>query len=152
MSGKRLNNALFVVAVISVSSPALANHPAPIGVAFDYAIVDDVKTFRRIVNVPVSREECWEEPVTIYQPPPPPPIRIPLQSSAASLAPSSAINSGVVAVKIGRPWQELRLALRSAMTITVGGSTRRLGAIRRPNSVAALLMIIDKRSGLTDIW
>ncbi len=71
MSRKRLSNVVFVVAVISVSSPALANRSAPIGAAFDYAIVDDVKAFTRIVNVPVSREECWEEPVTIYQPPPP---------------------------------------------------------------------------------
>jgi len=36
---------------------------------FDYAPVDDVKLQTRIVNVPVEREECWEQPVTRYQPP-----------------------------------------------------------------------------------
>lgn len=36
---------------------------------FDYARVEDVKLQTRIVNIPVEREECWEEPVTRYQPP-----------------------------------------------------------------------------------
>ncbi|MGR9090195.1 MAG: glycine zipper 2TM domain-containing protein [Gammaproteobacteria bacterium] len=36
---------------------------------FDYAVVDDVKMQTRIINVPVQREACWEEPVTRYQPP-----------------------------------------------------------------------------------
>ena len=32
-------------------------------------MVEQVKMLTHIVNVPVSREECWEEPVTYYQPP-----------------------------------------------------------------------------------
>jgi uncharacterized protein YcfJ len=53
-----------------VSVPSPANHgKATGGSDFDYAAVDEVKMRTRIVNVPVSREECWEQPVTHYQPP-----------------------------------------------------------------------------------
>jgi len=61
---------LFTVGLMLVSAPSPANHgKAPGGSDFDYAAVTEVKMRTRIVSVPVSREECWEEPVTHYQPP-----------------------------------------------------------------------------------
>lgn len=49
--------------------PAYAYETAALPAPFDYAVVDDVRMRTRIVNTPVQREECWEEPVTRYQPP-----------------------------------------------------------------------------------
>ena len=58
------------IAVLLYSQLAAANHGDPANTPeYDYAVVDQVKMLTRIVNVPVSREECWEEPVTHYQPP-----------------------------------------------------------------------------------
>ena len=36
---------------------------------FDYAFVDDVTIRTRIVNIPIQRKECREEPVTRNEPP-----------------------------------------------------------------------------------
>ncbi len=61
---------LLSIGAIVVSNPVLANHALGSSQTnVDYAVVDHVKTLTRIVNVPAAREECWEEPVTRYQPP-----------------------------------------------------------------------------------
>lgn len=50
------------------SLPAAAAHgKLSRATEFDYAKVDQVKMLTRIVDIPVAREECWEEPVAHYQ-------------------------------------------------------------------------------------
>ncbi len=61
---------VFAIAGLLFSQLTVANHGNSANTPeYDYAVVDQVKTLTRIVTVPVSREECWEQPVTHYQPP-----------------------------------------------------------------------------------
>lgn len=53
------------IGAVLVSVPSIAN-PAGGSGAIEYANVEQVKMLTRVVSVPVSREECWEEPVTYY--------------------------------------------------------------------------------------
>lgn len=70
MTIKNVRKALFTIGVLLFSQHSMANHgTSATGPEYDYAVVDHVKMLTRIVDVPVSREECWEEPVTHYQPP-----------------------------------------------------------------------------------
>jgi uncharacterized protein YcfJ len=59
------------IAAVLISVPSIANHGGIAGATqFDYAAVDRVELMTRIVNVPVAREECREEPLAYYQPRP----------------------------------------------------------------------------------
>lgn len=55
------------------ASPTTFSYQASAGAGstLEYAAVNDVKLQTRIVQVPVAREECWEEPVTYHAPPVP---------------------------------------------------------------------------------
>ena len=50
-------------------SAASANHLPNTPTEFRTVPVDSVQTLTRVVEIPVSREECWEEPVTYHAPP-----------------------------------------------------------------------------------
>jgi uncharacterized protein YcfJ len=43
-------------------------YPPPVGGEFDYAQVMRVEPLSRVVQTPLQQEECWDEPVTYYQP------------------------------------------------------------------------------------
>jgi len=70
MASTKITKFTATVCVLLFSQQTTANHGSPTNSPeYDYAIVDQVKMLTRSVNVPVSREECWEESVTHYQPP-----------------------------------------------------------------------------------
>ncbi len=70
MVHENVGKLLLTIGVLLVSQQSIANHGAISSQSeYDYAAVEKVKMLTHIVNVPVSREECWEEPVTHYQPP-----------------------------------------------------------------------------------
>lgn len=72
MSKSYVNGVMLLACLVGASPLVLAGHGATAGPSeYDYAMVDEVKMLTRIVNVPVSREQCWEEPVTHYEPPAP---------------------------------------------------------------------------------
>ncbi len=67
---EKVGKSLLAIVVLIVSQQLSANHGAVSNQSeYSYAVVEQVKMLTHIVNVPVSREECWEEPVTHYQPP-----------------------------------------------------------------------------------
>lgn len=69
MSKKRSYILTTSLGLLLASTAALAGHPFdPQGGGYDYGIVEDVQELTRIVQVPASREQCWEEPVTYYDP------------------------------------------------------------------------------------
>ncbi len=69
MQKTRLMRTTIIAAVVLIPLPSAANHANfSSGTHLDYATVQNVKQLTRIVSVPVSREECWEEAVTHYQP------------------------------------------------------------------------------------
>lgn len=61
---------LFATTVLVLSAPlVVANgYPPPLGGEFDYAQVTRVEPLSRVVQTPSQQEECWNEPVTYYQP------------------------------------------------------------------------------------
>ena len=83
-----------VSAALVCGLPAItltAGAAAPVSTEFDYALVDDVTRKTRIVEVPVSREECWEEPVTYYH--------LPVRAGYHSY--TSTIAGGIVGAVVG---------------------------------------------------
>jgi uncharacterized protein YcfJ len=73
MMRTKVGKSLFAIGVVLISHQSIANHGvAATGPEYDYAVVERVEMLTRIVDVPVPREECWEVPVTYYQPPPQP--------------------------------------------------------------------------------
>ena len=71
MLNENIFRTLVVAAVAFASHSSAANHAnVAAGSDIDYASVEHVKMLTRIVSVPVAREECWEEPVTQFQPAP----------------------------------------------------------------------------------
>lgn len=77
---------------VFLSTPrTYAFHPTPaIPPQYDYATVDEVKALTRLVEVPASREECWEEPVT---------YSVPSRTGAYSYTP--VIVGGIVGAVVG---------------------------------------------------
>jgi uncharacterized protein YcfJ len=70
MPGTQIEMSLLAIGILPIALAVTGTHaaPSPAG-EFDYAPVERVEMLTRIVNVPVAREECWEEPVTYYHPP-----------------------------------------------------------------------------------